>query len=160
MNEQNNNFGANNTPENPYNYNSAPQNPQSTPPYQPYQQPYGQPYQPQYQQPYGQPYPAQYQQPPFQETQMSEQEEKATRSSAVRAFVFGILAIEIPFIGIIFGAIAKGIGKHILRKNPAPSSNATRVFARLGRIFGLIGFITNIVLNSYIGLFILAAMFE
>lgn len=148
MNEQNNNFGASNTPENPYNYNSAPQNPQSTPPYQPYQQPYGQPYQPQYQQ------------PPFQETQMSEQEEKATRSSAVRAFVFGILAIEIPFIGIIFGAIAKGIGKHILRKNPAPSSNATRVFARLGRIFGLVGFITNIVLNSYIGLFILAAISE
>ena len=135
MNEQNNNFGANNTPENPYNYNSAPQNPQSTPPYQPYQQPYGQPY------------PAQYQQPPFQETQMSEQEEKATRSSAVRAFVFGILAIEIPFIGIIFGAIAKGIGKHILRKNPAPSSNATRVFARLGRIFGLIGFIIGIVMT-------------
>ena len=128
MNDQNNNFGNDQTPVNPYKYDTV-QSPASV-------QTYQQPYQP-------------------TQTASPTDPDKA-RSSALKAFIFGIISMELPIFGIIFGAIAKGIGKHILLSKPA--ARTTYVFARLGRIFGLIGFILNVVINAYFGLIILIAM--
>lgn len=73
-----------------------------------------------------------------------------SRGSAITAMVLGIvsiLAAELTIIGsiaaIVLGLIAKGKGKDILDSDP--ESNATRAFARVGKITGLVGFILGIV---------------
>ena len=73
-----------------------------------------------------------------------------SRKQAIKAFVFGIVAVEccsaplISIVAIIFGALAKKNGSKILLEAP---TGATRVFAILGKVFGLIGFIVGIVMT-------------
>ena len=61
---------------------------------------------------------------------------KPSMARAIVAFVFGVVALSgylgvIP--GIVFAIIAKKMSKDILMSNP---TGATRIFAKLGRIFG------------------------
>ena len=76
---------------------------------------------------------------------------EVSRGQAIKAFIFGIVALEccqIPFISIIsivFGALAKNNGAKLLLEAP---TGATRVFATLGKIFGLIGFIIGIIMTA------------
>lgn len=137
MEEHNNSFDPTKIPENPYKYEteSKPATPAPMPVY------------------HTEPCPV------YENSVPVHRDESKMRSSAIKSMVFGIVSMEVPFVGIVFGAIAKGIGKHILRANP--QQNATRVFAKLGRIFGLIGFILNIVLVSIYSLAIfLSAIFS
>jgi len=73
------------------------------------------------------------------------------RGKSIKAFIFGIVALEccsapfISIIAIIFGAIAKKDGAAIMLDAP---TGATRVFATLGKIFGLIGFIIGIIMTA------------
>ena len=139
-----NNQNPTGTPVNPYNYEKTEQNVSPTPEFNAQQT---------------------YQQPPTYDygRAPAEPKKEVSRGQAIKAFIFGIVALEccsapfISIISIIFGSLAKKNGAMLLLEAP---TGAPRVFATLGKIFGLIGFITNIVLNSYIGLFILAAMFE
>ena len=125
MNDQNNNFTNDQPPVNPYNYdtasNNAPtgaDNSSATPVYTPEQAP---------------------------------APNDTNRGKSIKAFIFGIVALEccsapfISIIAIIFGAIAKKDGAAIMLDAP---TGATRVFAMLGKIFGLIGFIIGIIMTA------------
>ena len=75
---------------------------------------------------------------------------EVSRKQAIKAFIFGIVALEccgtplISIVAIVFGALAKKNGAKLLLEGP---TGATRVFANLGKIFGLIGFIIGIVMT-------------
>ena len=76
---------------------------------------------------------------------------KVSRGQAIKAFIFGIVALEccqapfISIIAIIFGSLAKKNGAKLLLEAP---TGATRVFSTLGKIFGLIGFIIGIIMTA------------
>ena len=130
-----NNQNPTGAPINPYNYEKTEQNVSHTPA-------------PEFnaQQTYQQPYAYDYGRAP------AEPKKDVRRGEAIKAFIFGIVALaccEAPLfsvIAIIFGALAKKGGSQILLENPV---NPTRVFANLGKIFGLIGFIVGIVMTAF-----------
>ena len=129
-----NNQNPTGAPINPYNYEKTEQNVSHTPA-------------PEFnaQQTYQQPYAYDYGRAPV------EPKKEVSRGQAIKAFIFGIVALEccgapfISIISIIFGAIAKNNGAKLLLEAP---TGATRVFATLGKIFGLIGFIIGIIMTA------------